>query len=247
MNGLETEEYFVQWYGGKRVFGGLAFTCVNREYYADQPLCINHLSAGALLIGNWNDDNEEIEIAKQLWGNTSIQHVITVTDRLLRTRWRKLCWNIPFSGLSVALGGVSMDVIANDPDLRAMADGILREVIHLANTDIEAHAISTGKPAAPLDPEETRSNMWHLTDRMGAYKTSILLDLVNGRDMEVEYLFNKPYAKALQHSRVSADDDVSACKWPLFENLVRTIRSIQRLAEAKRKEGKLWVPAQMNG
>ena len=36
-------------------------------------------------------------------------------------RWEKLCWNIPFNGLAVGMGGVTTDKIVKDPDLRALA------------------------------------------------------------------------------------------------------------------------------
>jgi 2-dehydropantoate 2-reductase len=34
--------------------------------------------------------------------------------------------------------------------------------------------------------------MWEITDNMGPYKTSTMLDLINRRPMEVKYLFRRP-------------------------------------------------------
>ena len=41
MNGLLCEELFVEWFGGgRRVFGGMAFTCINRQ--GNEHLLLSH-------------------------------------------------------------------------------------------------------------------------------------------------------------------------------------------------------------
>eukprot|EP01036_Dinobryon_divergens_P057840 gene57840-77189_t len=45
--------------------------------------------------------------------------------------------------------------------------------------------------------EASKAHCWSLTDGMGAYKTSTVLDLIAGNDLEVEYIFNRPYQRAL--------------------------------------------------
>jgi ketopantoate reductase len=60
--------------------------------------------------------------------------------------------------------------------------------------------------------------MWDITDAMGPYKTSTMLDLINRRPMEVKYLFRKPLeiAESLQ------------IKAPKLEALTAQIESLQR-------------------
>lgn len=63
---------------------------------------------------------------------------VTATPSLLRSRWLKLCWNIPFNGMAVSLGGVTTDVIVTDPDLRLIADDVMKDVIDLANAHLRS-------------------------------------------------------------------------------------------------------------
>jgi hypothetical protein len=56
---------------------------------------------------------------------------------LLRGRWKKMVWNLPFNGISVAMGGITVDKIVTDPDLRKLADTVMDEVIATANSDLE--------------------------------------------------------------------------------------------------------------
>ena len=56
MNGLGCEKPFGQWFGHHRVFGGMAFVCVNRiRPAASAPLEIKHIAHGALQIGKGKD------------------------------------------------------------------------------------------------------------------------------------------------------------------------------------------------
>jgi ketopantoate reductase len=58
------------------------------------------------------------------------------SKNLLRSRWDKLCWNLTFAGIGVAMGGLTCDVIVNDPSLRKLADGLISDIIRVANADI---------------------------------------------------------------------------------------------------------------
>lgn len=61
--------------------------------------------------------------------------------------------------------------------------------------------------------------MWYLSDNMGEYKPSTMLDLLARKPMEVKYLFRKPLerAKAL---------NVDA---PMLETIVTQIEAMQRM------------------
>lgn len=114
MNGLGCEEHLCDWFGAAAVFVGMAFTCVNRndpknKNNADNPfILVDHLAFGALHIAHCQDNAVELEIAKSLWIDTKIAKKVTTGLSLLYAQWSKLCWNIPFSGLCVALGGILM-------------------------------------------------------------------------------------------------------------------------------------------
>ena len=107
----------------------------------------------------------------------------------LRTgRWRKMLWNLPFNGISVAMGGIPTDEIVGDAGLRALARAVMEETLAVA--------------VAECGPEECALNSSHvdamfaLTDSLGSYRPSTMIDLLERRPMEVEYLFRKPLQRA---------------------------------------------------
>lgn len=285
MNGLGCEEVFCDWFGRKNVFVGMAFTCVNRnnpnvlslDLHAsadDQFVLINHTAFGALSIGHCDDDGEELEVARALWSHTKIAAKVTVATSLLHAQWSKLCWNLPFSGLCVAMGGITTDILANDPDLRFMADQIMLETLSLGNEDILLHheasllaAETTGRTPVLklLNADEIRPYCWALTDRMGPYKSSTVLDLIRDSDLELQYIFNQPLERAKiitmwrRAERALADSvdgsssmlnrgkkeeaAVEKTDWTNLENVVRQVNAISRIANERRKRHKSWEPA----
>jgi 2-dehydropantoate 2-reductase len=273
MNGLSCQQYFCEWFGKRKVFVGMAFTCVNRndpnnghsdDFDADDSfVLVNHIAFGSLHIGHCDDDADELALASALWAATKIADKVTVAQSLRHAQWSKLCWNIPFSGLCVALGGVTTDVIANDPDLRFLADMIMIDTISLANEDMrlkhcEDVALVAPDRVAPvlsvLDSKKVRSYCWGLTDRMGPYKPSTLLDLISGADLELEYIFRLPLQRAreiseLRRSLADGSDAIHGVDvmsdWPHLETVVRQVCAIARIAADKRARGEKWVPVRV--
>ena len=249
MNGLNCQRFFCDWFGSTSVFVGMAFVCVNRNNpslfiessaikegdASDNFVLVDHIAFGALSIGHCENCPEELETARKLWSSTKISSKVTVTTSLLHAQWSKLCWNIPFNGLSVALGGVSTDIIANDPDLRFIADRIMSDTISLGNEDIMLHHKAEllayrGEGVEPLlktiDGEAVRHYCWNLTDNMGPYKSSTVLDLVRGNDLELEYLFNQPLERARIISKVRrAQHDVAALLTGSTQLSAKTVNS----------------------
>ncbi len=184
MNGLGLEDRFAEWLGAARVFGGLAFTCINRG----EPGVIHHIDYGALNIGHFEDDPAETAAAVAVWDGATVP--VSPARTLLEARWRKLCWNIPFNGLAVAAGGVSTDVIMRDPGLRAAAEQAIREVVAAGDADLEAHGLEARLPAAIV------SQMMTATDAMADYRPSTMIDFVEGRALEVDAIFGEPLRRA---------------------------------------------------
>ena len=106
-------------------------------------------------------------------------------DDLILERWRKLVWNIPFNGLSIAAQNATVaDVLAN-PQLRRLARDLMTEVL--------AAAGSLGHEIAPefADFQISRS------DSMGPYKPSSLIDWQLGLPVEVESIWGEPLRQGL--------------------------------------------------
>jgi 2-dehydropantoate 2-reductase len=94
--------------------------------------------------------------------------------------WRKLMWNVPFNGLTVAIGGKGTDAVCGNPRLREVARALMEEIRLAANA-----------LGYPIEPEYTEKLMG-FTDKLGAYKASSVLDWLAGRPLEVEAIFRKP-------------------------------------------------------
>uniref|UniRef100_A0A7S0HVU6 2-dehydropantoate 2-reductase n=1 Tax=Hanusia phi TaxID=3032 RepID=A0A7S0HVU6_9CRYP len=209
INGFGIESCLGSDFPHEKIFGGMAFTCINRESDGE----VNHLKYGAITFGHYKDDKEELAKVVELFEGSKVQ--ITTSECLLFSRWEKLCWNIPFNGIAVAMGGITTDIIVQDPDLRLLARNVMEDVVKVGNEDLKASNIS---PEYRLN-EETIAAMFKRTDNMGPYRPSTMIDLVEGKQMEVEYMFGNPLerAKALQMS----------CGY--METVISMIKGIQRI------------------
>jgi hypothetical protein len=52
-----------------------------------------------------------------------------VVDNLMEERWRKLVWNVPFNGLTIAAGGITTADILRGDSLRSVAIALMNEVV----------------------------------------------------------------------------------------------------------------------
>ena len=185
MNGLGIESRFSQWFEPRQVFGGMAFVCINRG----EPGVIHHLDYGRVSIGHALDDPAENELLRALLESGNIETV--VAPNLRYARWEKLCWNIPFNGLSVAGGGIGTATILASAELSATAERLMREVVLAGNADLAAAGSE-----ARLDAEEVIPRMFALTGTMGDYRTSMVIDYVQGAELEVETILGNPVRRA---------------------------------------------------
>jgi 2-dehydropantoate 2-reductase len=99
---------------------------------------------------------------------------------LARARWHKLVWNIPFNGLTVAMGGITTDKIVQSRELTTRARALMDEVARAARA--LGHPISDAFVAAQIDR----------TPGLGAYAPSTLVDFLAGREIELEAIWGEP-------------------------------------------------------
>ncbi len=185
MNGLGVEERFADWFGEERIFGGLAFTCINRG----EPGIVHHIDYGAINIGHQLDDRSELTAAASLWEGARVES--TTSPSLLLSRWEKLCWNVPFNGLAVTSGGITTDRILADAELRDAARDVILEVAAAGNADLAAH-----DERDRIDGAAMAERMIAATDAMADDRPSTMIDFVEGRPMEVEAIFGEPLRRA---------------------------------------------------
>ena len=106
-------------------------------------------------------------------------------DSLDEALWRKLCWNVPFNGLAIAGGGITTDLILADQDLTRRARALMLEVQKAA-------------AAYGIEIEDSFiDRQFELTEPMGPYKPSSLLDFLEGKPVEL----NAIWAEALKRGQ----------------------------------------------
>jgi 2-dehydropantoate 2-reductase len=178
-NGLGNEEFLSAHFPKHRIFGGLCFVCLNRVAKG----VVEHYGYGKLAIAEFHPRKPCLETTLQsMWQEAGIP--CEVSPSLAEARWRKLLWNIPFNGLSIASGGLTVDRILQSPALRREALALMNELI------VVAEKLEIG--FEPGLPEKLIAD----TEKMGSYHPSSLLDWMNGRDVEVEAIFHEPLRQA---------------------------------------------------
>jgi len=179
-NGFGNEDFLAQRFGAERVMGGLCFVCLNRI----APGIVEHFGYGTLSIGEFERDPQAR--TRQITEDFKATGIVTrMVENLATERWRKLVWNVPFNGLSIAGGGITTDLVLADEGLQILARNLMAEVIEAAGK--EGHVI----------PHEFIEEQVVRTIKMGAYKPSSLIDYMEGREVEVESIWGEPYRRGL--------------------------------------------------
>ena len=187
LNGLGVEDRCAAWAPPQRLFGVLCFICVNR----DDDGTVRHLAHGQVGVGHYRDDPVACARLAGLWRSAGV--AVSEPSCLLEARWRKLAWNIPFNGLSIAGGGRGRGTagILADPELLDRCQRLIRETIRIGNADLAAHG-----RMERIDEEAWTAEQLARTRDMGDYLTSTLLDWRAGRPLESEFIFHEPLRRA---------------------------------------------------
>ena len=183
-NGLDVEREAAACLGAERVLGGCCFLCCNKV----GPGEIQHIDYGRIAFG---------EYAPQLAGRITPRMQTMAADfqqagidmqpaeDLRKVRWSKLVWNIPYNGLSVVLDADTSQLM-QDPQSLQLVESLMREV--------SASASHCGVSIAESHIEK----MLEDTRRMIPYDSSMRLDYLARRPMEVESIFGNPLRAAIE-------------------------------------------------
>lgn len=176
-NGMGMEQDVEQMVPGVKLAAGLAFICCSKTH----PGVIDHLDLSGLNVGSYNALQETIDrmIAEMVSADIDARNV-----DYLEARWRKLLWNMPFNGLSVALHADTDSLVRNEATRRLLR-AMTQEVIDAA------HAVGV-KGLTDHDADA----MIEMTTKMRPYKPSMRLDWDYHRPMEVYYLYTRPIEEA---------------------------------------------------
>ena len=174
-NGMGNVESLATQFGANRtILAGLCFTCINRT----SPNVIESLLPGYVQFGQFGGKmNEDCLRMVAAFKESGVR--VRSVDSLDEALWRKLCWNVPFNGLAIAGGGITTDLILADQDLARRARALMLEV-------------QKGAAAYGIEIEDAFiDRQFELTEPMGAYKPSSLLDYLKGKPVELNAIWGE--------------------------------------------------------
>lgn len=180
-NGMGNAEAIAEFVPQENVYIGLCFVCC----MMDEPGIITHLEGGNIQFAPLSGTEAGLRRAQDfaaLLENAGIpckafQH----TEQIL---WTKLTWNIPFNGLCLALGGISVKQLFTMPEQVKRSRAIMEEVCKTAEL--------RGFPL-PMDIVE-----WQMerTSQMGDFIPSSAVDYNKHRPVEYEAIWGEPLRRA---------------------------------------------------
>ena len=167
-NGIGVEADVQQMFPKVQLIAGLAFICSAKT----EPGRVNHQCYGSINLGNYSCKDENIFNAiLNDFTNAGIQAGSVPYEE---ARWKKAVWNMPFNGMTVALG-TQTDLLLKNPSTRQLIREQMMEVVGAAN-----HLGVTGLTEAFVD------KMIETTDAMTPYSPSMKLDYDFHRPMEIQ-------------------------------------------------------------
>lgn len=177
-NGLGLEQTLSEQFPDLTVAGGMAFICASRV----EPGHVRHDDYGSLTIGFHNHPNKELlEQVQQDFASANVK--MYVADDLNLARWKKLVWNIPYNGLTVALE-TTTDRLMKNPESRQLVRELMEETVAAAKVC-----------GADIEPDFV-DKMLVSTDEMKPYAPSMKLDWDHHRKLEVEAIYANPIRMA---------------------------------------------------
>lgn len=182
-NGLGVEDEVARIVGAQRVMGGLCFLCSNKV----GPGHIRHLDYGRVVLADYDPKGRPMGITrrmKEIGADLAAAGIpVQLSRDLILARWKKLVWNIPYNGLSVALHATTDEL---------MAHPATRELVHTLMKEVVRGAAAEGRKI----PRSFVQKMLDDTDRMPSYLTSMRIDYDHHRPMELEAIFGNPLRRA---------------------------------------------------
>lgn len=180
-NGMGNAEDIARFVPQQNVYIGLCFVCC----MMDEPGIITHLEGGniqvAPLSGTEEGEQRAAFFAELLKKAGIPARAFRHTEQIL---WTKLTWNIPFNGLCLALGGISVRQLFTMPEQVKRSRAIMEEVCKTAEL--------RGFPL-PMDIVEWQMDR---TSKMGDFIPSSAVDYNRRRPVEYEAIWGEPLRRA---------------------------------------------------
>lgn len=199
-NGMGNAEAASRVVAAERVYIGLCFVCV----MMDTPGVVKHLEKGDIQFAPYVPGAAGMagaeELASLFAGTPVKTSCFMHAEQIL---WCKLSWNIPFNGLCLAHGGISIRQLFRMPQEVQRARDIMNEVCRVAELR-----------GFPL-PREIVERQMESTAAMGDFIPSSAVDYIRQRPVEYDAIWGTPLR--LAHA-------AGACV-PAWEQLAAAIRA----------------------
>lgn len=180
-NGMGNAEAISAFVPADRVYIGLCFVCC----MMDEPGKIRHLEGGDIQFAPFVSSAAGSARARELASLFELAHIVsTAFDHAEQIQWCKLTWNIPFNGLCVAHGGISVKKLFTLPGEDERARAIMEEVCQAAE-----------KRGFPLPLDIVRHQM-ERTRIMGEFIPSSAVDYLRGRPVEYDAIWGSTLERA---------------------------------------------------
>ena len=124
-NGIGVEADVQQMFPNVSLAAGLAFICSSKS----EPGVVRHQHYGSINIGNYSCRDTSL-IDKLLAELREAGIEVNLVD-YETARWRKAVWNMPFNGMTVALGCQTLDLMQHPLSRRLIWEQMM-EVVHAA-------------------------------------------------------------------------------------------------------------------
>ena len=187
-NGYGQEELIAAIDGVKKVLAGLCFICTTKT----GPGTICHQDYGSLILAQFTKNANPggiTKIMKQIAADLGGAGVpVDMHPDLIEARWRKLVWNIPFSGLTT-LFQIDTFQVVNSSSLQELVRDLMHEVV--------GGALAMGRTI----PTSFIERMITDTRQMRPYFPSMKLDFDAGKAIELDAMYAQPLKAAACHGR----------------------------------------------
>lgn len=170
-NGVDAEAVLTEAFGRKRVAGGVAL--INGALAA--PGVIEHRALNALIVGTLDGGADpRLDRLVALASESGIE--TTLSPDIRREIWRKFLLLAPMASLS-AMTRVALGAIRDNAETWALAEMGMWEVAAVANTE-----------GVAITADDVREALEFVGSMPETWQASTLIDLQQGRRLEVEWL-----------------------------------------------------------
>ncbi len=176
-NGYGIEQQLAEVFPEISIAGGMAFICSQKN----SPGVISHLDYGSVNIGLYCGNRSGLEQVVDDFTQSGVD--ARIVPDLMKARWEKLVWNVPFNGMSVVMNALTEEMVKNEST---------RELLY----DIMVEVITAAKYCGVDIDADFPDKMMAMTMKMTAYAPSMKLDYDHRRPMEINTMYSAPIMAA---------------------------------------------------